>query len=250
LKKHHDCSLQMGGNDQWGNIVAGIDLARRMEGKTVYGVTFPLLTTSQGHKMGKTERGTVWLDRELTSPYEYFQYWMNTEDADVGRFLSLFTYLPLEEIAEARKLKDARLNMAKTVLAFEATKITHGRQEAEKAWQASADAFNLNPVEQGWFPSSTIPRTPGESMVTAIPAVIVSARRLGEGIPAFELFFESGLCKSKGEARRLLDQGGGYINGRVVASFDERITRKDEDGQGEVRIRKGKKRFVVVRVEG
>jgi len=249
LRRHHDCTLQMGGNDQWGNIVAGIDLTRRLEGKTVYGVTFPLLTTSQGHKMGKTERGTVWLDPVLTSPYEYFQYWMNTEDADVGRFLSLFTFLPLEEIVEVRKLKDARLNMAKTVLAFEATKTTHGREEAEKAWQASAEAFNLNPVEQGWFPSSTIPRDAGESAITAIPFVIVSSRRLGEGIPAFELFFESGLCTSKGEARRLLDQGGGYINGRAAERFDARITRNDVDGQGEIRLRKGKKRFVVVRVE-
>jgi len=249
LRKHHGCTLQMGGNDQWGNIVAGIDLTRRLEGKTVYGVTFPLLTTSQGHKMGKTERGTVWLDGGLTSPYEYFQYWMNTEDADVHRFLCLFTFLPLEEIGEARKLKDARLNMAKTVLAFEATKITHGQVEAERAWQASAEAFSLNPVDQGLFPSSTIPRVSGESTVTAIPSVIVPFRRFDGGIPAFELFFEAGLCASKGEARRLLDQGGGYVNGRAVARFDERITLKDAEGSGEIRLRKGKKRFVRVRIE-
>lgn len=216
LRKHHGCTLQMGGNDQWGNIVAGIDLTRRLEGKTVYGVTFPLLTTSQGHKMGKTERGTVWLDGGLTSPYEYFQYWMNTEDADVHRFLCLFTFLPLEEIGEARKLKDARLNMAKTVLAFEATKITHGQNEAERAWQASAEAFSLNPVDQGLFPSSTIPRVSGESTVTAIPSVIVPFRRFDGGIPAFELFFEAGLCTSKGEARRLLDQGEATSTGKPL----------------------------------
>ncbi len=249
LRKHHGCTLQMGGNDQWGNIVAGIDLTRRLEGKTVYGVTFPLLTTSQGHKMGKTERGTVWLDGGLTSPYEYFQYWMNTEDADVHRFLCLFTFLPLEEIGEARKLKDARLNMAKTVLAFEATKITHGQNEAERAWQASAEAFSLNPVDQGLFPSSTIPRVSGESTVTAIPSVIVPFRRFDGGIPAFELFFEAGLCTSKGEARRLLDQGGGYVNGKAVTRFDERITLKDAEGSGEIRLRKGKKRFVRVLIE-
>ena len=249
LRKHHGCTLQMGGNDQWGNIVAGIDLTRRLEGKTVYGVTFPLLTTSQGHKMGKTERGTVWLDGGLTSPYEYFQYWMNTEDADVHRFLCLFTFLPLEEIGEARKLKDARLNMAKTVLAFEATKITHGQVEAERAWQASAEAFSLNPVDQGLFPSSTIPRVSGESTVTAIPSVIVPFRRFDGGIPAFELFFEAGLCTSKGEARRLLDQGGGYVNGKAVMRFDERITLKDAEGSGEIRLRKGKKRFVRVLIE-
>ena len=249
LRKHHGCTLQMGGNDQWGNIVAGIDLTRRLEGKTVYGVTFPLLTTSQGHKMGKTERGTVWLDGGLTSPYEYFQYWMNTEDADVHRFLCLFTFLPLEEIGEARKLKDARLNMAKTVLAFEATKITHGQNDAERAWQASAEAFSLNPVDQGLFPSSTIPRVSGESTVTAIPSVIVPFRRFDGGIPAFELFFEAGLCTSKGEARRLLDQGGGYVNGKAVTCFDERITLKDAEGSGEIRLRKGKKRFVRVLIE-
>jgi len=249
LRKHHGCTLQMGGNDQWGNIVAGIDLTRRLEGKTVYGVTFPLLTTSQGHKMGKTERGTVWLDGGLTSPYEYFQYWMNTEDADVHRFLCLFTFLPLEEIGEARKLKDARLNMAKTVLAFEATKITHGQNDAERAWQASAEAFSLNPVDQGLFPSSTIPRVSGESTVTAIPSVIVPFRRFDGGIPAFELFFEAGLCTSKGEARRLLDQGGGYVNGKAVMRFDERITLKDAEGSGEIRLRKGKKRFVRVLIE-
>ncbi|HOP35334.1 MAG TPA: tyrosine--tRNA ligase [Syntrophales bacterium] len=249
LRKHHGCTLQMGGNDQWGNIVAGIDLTRRLEGKTVYGVTFPLLTTSQGHKMGKTERGTVWLDGGLTSPYEYFQYWMNTEDADVHRFLCLFTFLPLEEIGEARKLKDARLNMAKTVLAFEATKITHGQNDAERAWQASAEAFSLNPVDQGLFPSSTIPRVSGESTVTAIPSVIVPFRRFDGGIPAFELFFEAGLCASKGEARRLLDQGGGYVNGKAVTRFDERITLKDAEGSGEIRLRKGKKRFVRVLIE-
>ncbi|HPX12363.1 MAG TPA: tyrosine--tRNA ligase, partial [Syntrophales bacterium] len=162
LFKHQGCTFQMGGNDQWGNIVAGMDLTRRMEGKTVYGVTFPLLTTSQGHKMGKTERGTVWLDGELTSPYEYFQYWINTEDADVLRFLCLFTFLPLEEIQAVRKLEDSRINIAKSVLAFETTKITHGQEEAEKAWRASAAAFGLKPVGAEWFPSSTIPRTGGE----------------------------------------------------------------------------------------
>ena len=126
LFKEQGCLLQMGGNDQWGNMVAGIDLIRRVEGRDAYSMTFPLLTTAQGHKMGKTEKGTVWLDAELTSPYEYYQFWINTEDADVERFLALFTFLPVEEIRGVRGLANARLNMAKSVLAFEATKITHG----------------------------------------------------------------------------------------------------------------------------
>ena len=141
LFQHYGCLLQMGGNDQWGNMVAGIDLIRRVEGKTAFSMTFPLITTSQGHKMGKTEKGTVWLDAELTSPYEYYQYWINTEDADVERFLALFTFLPMEEITEVKALTDARLNMAKAVLAFEATKITHGEEAAVAAWKASAEAF-------------------------------------------------------------------------------------------------------------
>ena len=248
LFKHHGCTFQMGGNDQWGNIVAGIDLTRRMEGKTVYGVTFPLLTTSQGHKMGKTERGTVWLDGELTSPYEYFQYWINTEDADVLRFLCLFTFLPLEEIQAVRKLEDSRINIAKSVLAFETTKITHGQEEAEKAWRASAAAFGLKPVGAEWFPSSTIPRTGGEDAMEALPAFTVPRERIVSGIPAFEVFAESSLCASRGEARRLLSQGGGYVNGRVISAFDEPIGVGDLDDRGEIRLRKGKKRFVILRV--
>ncbi|HOH46042.1 MAG TPA: tyrosine--tRNA ligase, partial [Syntrophales bacterium] len=130
LFQKENCLLQMGGNDQWGNIVAGIDLVRRVEGKQAYGITFPLITTSTGSKMGKTEKGTVWLDSAFTSPHEYYQYWINSTDADVERFMALFTFLPIEEIREVRNLSDAGLNQAKAVLAFEATKVTHGEQAA------------------------------------------------------------------------------------------------------------------------
>ena len=209
LFQQYGCLLQMGGNDQWGNMVAGIDLIRRIEGKTTYSMTFPLITTSQGHKMGKTEKGTVWLDAELTAPYEYYQYWINTEDADVGRFLALFTFLPMEEIHEVKALTDARLNMAKVVLAFEATKITHGQGAAVAAWKASAEAFGVRPVENGFFPSSTIPRSAEELGTAAIPSIEKSRESLVQGIPAFELFQDAGLCSSSGEARRLIAQGGG-----------------------------------------
>jgi tyrosyl-tRNA synthetase len=248
LFKNYGCQMQMGGNDQWGNMVAGIDLIRRVEGKTAFSMTFPLITTSQGHKMGKTEKGTVWLDAELTSPYEYYQYWINAEDADVGRFLALFTFLPMEEISVVKTLTDARLNMAKAVLAFEATKITHGEEAAVAAWKASTEAFGVKPIDDGFFPSSTIPRSTDELGTGAIPSLEKSRETLIQGIPAFELFEETGLCSSRGEARRLIAQGGGYVNDRQIKTFDEIIGFADLDGKGEIRLRKGKKRYVILSV--
>ena len=248
LFRHYHCLMQMGGNDQWGNMVAGIDLIRRMEEKTTYSLTFPLITTSQGNKMGKTEKGTIWLDAELTSPYEYYQYWINTEDGDVARFLALFTFLPMEEIVEVKALTDVSLNMAKAVLAFEATKITHGEVAAVAAWKASAQAFGVRPNGDGFFPSSTIPRSAEELDTEAIPSLEKSREALIPGIPAFELFHEAGLCSSRGEARRLIAQGGGYVNDRQIGAFDEKIGLPDADEKGEIRLRKGKKRYVILSV--
>jgi len=259
LFQQYGCLLQMGGNDQWGNMVAGIDLIRRIEGKTTYSMTFPLITTSQGHKMGKTEKGTVWLDAELTSPYEYYQYWINTEDADVGRFLALFTFLPMEEISVVKTLTDARLNMAKAVLAFEATKIAHSEEDAVKAFYGTTQLFGYQPVEKGLFPSSTIPRPDVIGKLhAALPALTLEASgvvslpiersRFDEGIPAFELFQDAGLCSSRGEARRLIAQGGGYVNDRQIGAFDEKIGLSDADEKGEIRLRKGKKRYVILTV--
>lgn len=246
LFEHYDCVMQLGGNDQWGNMVAGIDLIRRVAGKEAFCMTFPLITTAQGHKMGKTEKGTVWLDAELTSPYEYYQYWINTEDADVERFLSLFTFLPMEEIGEARSLSDARLNMAKAVLAFEATKITHGEEEAAAAWRASAKAFGAKPVEKALFPSSTIPRGPEALDSSAMPSIEKSRAALAKGISAFELFQEAGLCSSRGEAKRLIAQGGGYVNDMQIAAIDAKIGLQHADDNGEIRLRKGKKKYALV----
>jgi tyrosyl-tRNA synthetase len=246
LFRHYHCLMQMGGNDQWGNMVAGIDLIRRVEEKTTYSLTFPLITTSQGNKMGKTEKGTIWLDAELTSPYEYYQYWINTEDGDVARFLALFTFLPMEEIVEVKSLSGARLNMAKTILAFEATKITHGEAAAVAAWKASAQAFGVRPTGEGFFPSSTIPRSVEELDTDAIPSLEKSREAMIPGIPAFELFHEAGLCSSRGEARRLITQGGGYVNDRQIGAFDEKIGLPDADEKGEIRLRKGKKRLVII----
>lgn len=250
LFQKENCLLQMGGNDQWGNIVAGIDLVRRVEGKQAYGITFPLITTSTGSKMGKTEKGTVWLDSAFTSPHEYYQYWINSTDADVERFMALFTFLPIEEIREVRNLSDAGLNQAKAVLAFEATKVTHGEQAAVAAWRASSAAFGAKPVEASLFPSSSIPREKAQADVSAIPYVEKRREDFGqEGIPAFELFHEAGLCKSRGEARRNLEQGGGYVNGEPIKTFDEKIGLWHITQNGEILLRKGKKTFfrIVVR---
>lgn len=249
LFKNYGCVFQMGGNDQWGNMLAGSDLIRRIEGKNVFSMTFPLITTSHGHKMGKTEKGTMWLEAELTSPYEYYQYWINTEDSDVERFLALFTFLPMEEIIEIRKLADARLNMAKAVLAFEATQITHGHEAAIAAWRASATAFNTKPVETEICPSSSIPREDTKRDMSAVPSTKKTRSELERGIPAFELVYSAGLAGSKGEARRLIAQGGIYVNDRPIERFDENIDIRCLNEHGEIHLRKGKKKHVVLTVE-
>jgi tyrosyl-tRNA synthetase len=249
LFANYGCVLQMGGNDQWGNMLAGSDLIRRIEGKNAFSITFPLITTSHGYKMGKTEKGTVWLDPELTSPYEYYQFWINTDDSDVERFLALFTFLPMKEIEEVRNLIDSRLNMAKAVLAFEATKITHGSEAASAAWTASATAFNTKPIEEGLFPSSDIPREDAARDVSAIPTSERSRSELEKGIPAFELVYSAGLTGSKGESRRLIAQGGIYINDRPIEKFDEKITISHLNEHGEIHLRKGKKKHALITVK-
>lgn len=224
LCKDMGCRLQMGGNDQWGNIVAGVDLTRRMVSTTVYGLTFPLITTSTGQKMGKTHAGTVWLDAERTSPYDFYQYWVNTNDDDVERFLKLFTFLPLEQIAELASLEGAAINQAKQVLAFEVTKFVHSEAEAKKAAQAAVAAFGGGAESEG------------------MPTTALAKARLEEGIPAFTLFNEVGLCKSGSEARRLITQGGGYVDGEKIAAFDQLITLADAGEDGAIWLRAGKKK--------
>jgi tyrosyl-tRNA synthetase len=233
LFKHHHCLIQMGGSDQWGNIVAGIDLIRRLEGKQAYGITFPLIMTADGRKMGKTEKGAVWLDPLRTSPYEYYQFWINTDDRDVIRFLALFTFLPMEEIEEYRKLKGADLRRAKEVLAFEATKIVHGEEEATKARNASRALFSLDE------------RIEGE----AIPTTHIDRRRIDEGIPVFKLFETAGLCASGSEARRLIEQGGAYINNNKIGKFDELIKVDDFGEKGEMILRAGKKKYQRIKLK-
>lgn len=246
LFRNYNCILQMGGNDQWGNMLAGSDLIRRIEGKNAYSMTFPLITTSFGHKMGKTEKGTVWLDAHLTSPYDYYQFWINTDDADLERFLALFTFLPMDEINRVRMLTDVCLNMAKSVLAFEATMISHGTEAALSAWKASVTVFGVKYVDPSIFPSSSIPRTELASDDSAICRIMISREELERGIPAYELFYQTNLCVSRGEARRIIAQGGAYVNDIKIKSFDEKIG-MNHFGQGsKIFIRKGKKKYSVI----
>ena len=259
----YDCHLQMGGSDQWGNIVAGVDLVRRMRQETVYGITFPLITTASGEKMGKTAKGAVWLDPQLTSPYEYYQYWVNTEDQDVARFLAYFTFLPMDEIRAVEGLQGADLNLVKTILAYEITKITHGEDAARTARAASEDMFGARQIPQDFLPSSTVGRaievdvsdvvsatsvSNVDISVSSIPTTTVAEKRLRNGIPAFELFAEVGLCSSRGEARRLIQQGGGYINGERILEFDERTTLQHLE-KGEILLRAGKKKYHRIQVD-
>jgi len=239
LFKNYDCVIQMGGSDQWGNIVAGIDLIRRLEGKEAYGITFPLIMTADGRKMGKTEMGAVWLDGERTSPYEYYQFWINSDDRDVKRFLALFTFLPMEDVEENGKLQGANLRKAKEVLAFEATKIVHGEKEAEKARNTSKTLFVRASNGEIAVESGTVAISSEHSM----PTTSMNSERFIEGIPIFRLFETTGLCPSSSEARRLIEQGGAYLNNERVAKFDDLVTLKDFKGGNTIFLRAGKKKF-------
>jgi tyrosyl-tRNA synthetase len=249
LKRRHDCRLQMGGSDQWGNIVAGVDLIRRLEQTTAFGVTFPLITTSSGEKMGKTAKGAVWLDPERTSPYEYYQYWINTDDRDVARFLALFTFLPMEEIRSIERLEGGELNAAKAVLAFETTALAHGREQALAALQAAQGLFGGRNVPESILPSSGIPRGSAEIDPGAVPMSSIPIARLQAGIPAFKLFHETGLAASGAAARRLIEQGGAYINGERIENHEREVSVQDLGTEGSLVLRAGKKRFHRVSAE-
>jgi len=244
LFRRHDCKLQMGGNDQWGNIVAGIELIRRDRHRAAFGITFPLITTSSGAKMGKTAAGAVWLDPERTSPYDYYQYWINTDDRDVERFLALFTFLLLEEIRAVADLEGADLNAAKTVLAFEATALAHSFEEADKAYRQSVSNFGIREVPAEILPSSAIHKKKSDND-TGLKAAdsYIEANELKSGIPAFKLFHKVGLAPSGGAARCLIEQGGAYVNSQRIQTFDQLITDKDLDKNQVVVLRSGKKRY-------
>jgi tyrosyl-tRNA synthetase len=229
LARRFGCEVQIGGSDQWGNIVGGVELGRRMDGRTLSGLTTPLLTTASGDKMGKTAQGAVWLNAERLSPYEYWQFWRNTEDADVGRFLRLFTELPMDEIARLETLGGGEINEAKKILATEATALCHGREAALAAAETARAVFEEGGSGED-LPQAQLPRDMFE-----------------RGISVFELFNRAGLAASNGEARRLIRGGGARINDTVVED-EARIVRLGDLGpDGVVKLSAGRKRHALVR---
>jgi tyrosyl-tRNA synthetase len=225
LAKRYDCAMQMGGSDQWGNIVMGVELGRRVAEKQLFGLTTPLLTTASGAKMGKTAAGAVWLSSQRLSVYDYYQYWRNTEDADVIRFMKLFTDLPLDEIDKLAKLQGAEINEAKKILAFETTKLCHGEAAANEAADTARRTFEEGQSAEG------------------LPTVEIPTGELASGIGVLDLFVRAGLVASKGEARRLV-QGKGAKLDDVVVDSDATIVKLDG---GAVKLTAGKKRHALVK---
>ena len=224
LNRRYGCVMQLGGSDQWANILGGVDLIRRMERKPAFGMTFKLLTTSEGKKMGKTEGGAVWLDPEKTTPYEFYQYWRNVGDKDVEKCLALLTFLPMDEVRRLGALEGSEINKAKEILAFEVTKIIHGEEEAKKA-QDAARALFAGGAEGGSIPTTEIP-----------------ASKFGDGMDILTLLSECGLIASKSEGRRLVQQNGLKLNDEKVTAFDYVVTSNDIK-DGKIKIQKGKKVF-------
>ena len=244
----YECRLQLGGSDQWGNIVAGINLIRRMRHETAFGIILPLITTSSGEKMGKTAKGAVWLDSTKTTPYEFYQYWINTNDQDVARFMALYTFLPMDEIRVIENCNAVDMNGAKAVLAFEVTQLVHGREEAIKAYNASANIFGVGAVHERILTSSNIPRSISAIDDASVPHSYITINQLREGIPAFKLFHSVGLADTSSASRRLITQGGAYLNGNRLELFDYLITESDIDNMT-ILLRAGKKRFHKLKVK-
>ena len=229
LYKRHKCIVQMGGSDQWGNIVMGADLGRRMAGAELFALTSPLLATASGAKMGQSVGGSVWLNAERLSPYDFWQYWRNTEDADVGRFLRIFTDMPLAEIARLEALKGQEINEAKKILATEVTRLAHGEQAAETAADTARRTF-----EEG-------------SRAEALPTADVPRAKLAAGMAAFELFHVAGLAESRNEARKLIKGGGARLNDKPIASDTAIINDSELDAGGTLKLSAGRKRHMLVR---
>ena len=223
LHEKYGCNMQFGGDDQWSNMLGGTELIRKKTGKDAYALTIPLLTNSDGTKMGKSAKGALWLDPEKTSPYEFFQYWRNIEDVRVDACLKALTFIPIEEIEEMEKWPDNRINEKKEILAFEITKLVHGEEEAQKALNAARALFS------------------GEGDDANMPTTELSEAELGEGIGLLDLLVLTKLAASKGEGRRLIEQGGLSINGEKVSDVNLKI--KIEDLAEPIKIKKGKKAF-------
>lgn len=230
LYRDYNCKLQVGGSDQWSNILGGYELIRKLEQDKVYAMTFKLLATAEGKKMGKTESGTIWLDPKKTSPYEFYQYLRNTDDRDVEKFLALLTFLPMEEVRRLGSLEGAEINKAKEILAFEVTKMVHGEEEAIKAQNAAKALFG------------------GGAAKGSIPYTEFNKKDFEDGFGILNLLREVGLTKSNGEGRRLVQQGGIRVNDERVEDFNRTITLEDFEN-GELMLRKGKKVYHQVRIK-
>ena len=242
LGRRHGCRLQMGGSDQWGNIVCGVELGRRAAGLDLYGLTSPLLTTASGAKMGKTADGAVWLNSDRFSPYEYWQYWRNTEDADVGRFLRLFTELALDEIARLEALEGAEINEAKAILATEATALCHGREAAEAAAETARRTFYL-PGQ----PMEAVTAEGQATLTLGLPTTEIPRARLDAGVPVYDLLREAGLAKSNSEARRLIRGGGARVNDERFRDETGTVDPSDLTDEGAIKLSAGRKRHALVR---
>ncbi|WP_207458074.1 tyrosine--tRNA ligase [Azospirillum sp. SYSU D00513] len=229
LHRRLGCSLQMGGSDQWGNIINGVELGRRTDGAELFGLTTPLLTTSSGAKMGKTAAGAVWLTADKLSAYDFWQYWRNTEDADVGRFLRLYTELPLEEVARLESLPGAEINEAKKILAHEVTKLAHGEEAALEAAETARRTFEQGAAAEG------------------LPTVELPRGDLDAGVPVVDLLVATGLAASKGEARRLIKGAGARMNDGPIPDEASKATTADLNGEGVIKLSAGKKRHALVK---
>ena len=227
LQRRFGCTLQMGGSDQWGNIVNGVDLGRRLLETPLFGLTTPLITTASGAKMGKTARGAVWLDGTMRTPWDFWQFWRNTEDGDVGRFLRLFTDLPVDEIERLEALQDAEINEAKKILANEATTLCHGAAEAALAAETAHRTFEKGEASQG------------------LPTTAVSLDELDDGLPLFEALCSSGLSSSRSDARRLIRGGGARINDEVITDEFRKVTNADLS-EGAIKLSAGRKRHALL----
>ena len=231
LSRRFDCSLQMGGSDQWGNIVNGVELARRIDQKSVFGLTTPLVTTASGAKMGKSAQGAIWLNSDRLSPYDFWQYWRNTEDEDVGRFLKLFTELPLDEIARLSALKGNELNEAKKILAHEVTQLCHGRDAANSVAESARKTFEEGSIGQD------------------LPFIIINKNDLEDGVWVIEAMRKLALIQSNGEGRRLIANGGVRVNDTVINDPEKQLNVSDISISGMIKLSAGKKRHALVKLQ-
>ena len=229
LQRRHNCILQMGGSDQWGNIINGVELVRRVDQKSIFGLTTPLVTTASGEKMGKSASGAIWLNSDRLSPYEFWQFWRNTEDGDVGRFLRLFTEIPLDEITKLEMLRGSELNEAKKVLASEATKLCHGLSASESAAGTAQKIF-----EEGLIGAD-------------LPTILIDTKQLEKGIWIIEALKQAEFIKSNGEGRRLINNGGAKLNDIAVVDPDRKILISDANPDGVIKLSSGKKRHALLK---